>query len=124
MAHVFTVSAIVCSAGIASRGLSVLGDVVVERVLFAAIVIPAALMFLPAVASAVDCLRDRPRLALRPTGVHIRVPYGERTVPWDALEPGQPLRSTDLYTLTLTVRHPELVSRRGLCPSPPGCGRR
>ncbi|MFE9693334.1 PH domain-containing protein [Micromonospora sp. NPDC005806] len=63
--------------------------------------------------------RGHPRVDLTPAGVEIREPLGRRTVPWEAMAPGTPLRQQSANTLQIRVIRPELVERRGLVLSPP-----
>ena len=62
----------------------------------------------------VTALRGGPQIMLTPSAIVQEDPWGNRTIPWEALRPGRPLRLTRRRSLTLIVDRPELVVRRGL----------
>jgi hypothetical protein len=62
----------------------------------------------------VTALRGGPQILLTPAAVVQEDWWGNRTIPWEALRPGRPLRLTRRRSLTLIVDRPELVVRRGL----------
>ena len=61
----------------------------------------------------VAALRGRPCVELTPGGVVLRELLGSRTIPWEALRPGQPAGLMDRWMLGLNVDRRELVTRRG-----------
>ena len=73
-----------------------------------AVVVLGALVVLMVVA----VLRGRPRVELTPHAVFVRQGLGSRTVPWDALRPGQPTQPGRVWAMT--VDRPDLIVRRGL----------
>jgi hypothetical protein len=62
----------------------------------------------------VTALRGGPQILLTPGAVVQEDWWGNRTIPWDGLRPGRPLRLTRRRTLTLIVDRPDLVVRHGL----------
>jgi hypothetical protein len=62
----------------------------------------------------VTALRGGPQILLTPRAVVQEDWWGNRTIPWEAMRPGRPLRLTRRRNLTLIVDWPELVVRRGL----------
>jgi hypothetical protein len=62
----------------------------------------------------VTALRGRPQILLTPRAVVQEDWWGSRTIPWEALPPGSPVRQVRRRLVTLVVDRPELVVGRGL----------
>lgn len=62
----------------------------------------------------VTALRGGPQILLTPGAVVQQDWWGNRTIAWEALRPGRPLRQPRRRTLNLIIDRPELVVRRGL----------
>ncbi len=63
----------------------------------------------------VTALRGGPQILLTPAAVVEETWWGNRTIPWEALRPGPPMRPPRLRnSLTLIVDRPALVVRREL----------
>jgi hypothetical protein len=72
-----------------------------------------ALMTLVVVGTTVTVFAGRPRIEIAPDALVVRTALGRRTFPWSALAPGV-VPTHRGVALTLAVRHPELVVRRGV----------
>ncbi len=68
----------------------------------------------PVAVLVVTALRGRPQILLTPSAVVQEDWWGNRTIPWEALRPGWPVRRVRRRILTLIVDRPELVVWRGL----------
>jgi hypothetical protein len=61
----------------------------------------------------VTALRGGPQILLTPSAIVQEDWWANRTIPWEALRPGQPVRHVRGRSLTLIVDRPELVVRPG-----------
>ena len=61
----------------------------------------------------VTALRGGPQIILTPSAIVQQDRWANRTIPWEALRRGQPVRQVHARTLTLNVDRPDLVVRRG-----------